>query len=120
MRARAKTVKVMESRIMAAWHLRKCLLYATFEEISELTGVNRSTLISIRYGACDSVPHGTTKTFRELVEKLKPRGELQKDEHIPFDAPDVQAEVARLRQTDRRVHKIRRDMAEKAMQKKEK
>ena len=120
MRTRTRTVKVMESRIMAAWHLRKCLLYATFDEISELTEVNRSTLISIRYGACDSVPHGTTKTFRELVEKLKPRGELQKDEHIPFDAPDVQAEVARLRQTDRRVHKIRREMAEKAMQKKEK
>lgn len=107
--------KVMEPRIMAAWHLRKCLDYATFEELSKLTKINRSTLISIRYGACESVPHGTTKQFRNLVEKLRPRGELQKDEHIPFDAPDVQAEVARLRQTDRRVHKIRRDMAEKAM-----
>ena len=110
--------KVMEPRIMAAWHLRKCLDYATFEELSKLTKINRSTLISIRYGACESVPHGTTKQFRDLVEKLKPRGVMEKADHVPVSAPDIRMEIEKLRATDSRVHRIRKDMAEKAMQKK--
>lgn len=107
--------KVMEPRIMAAWHLRKCLDYATFEELSELTKINRSTLVSIRYGACESVPHGTTKQFRNLVEKLRPRGKMTKPDHVSVSVPEVRMEVERLRKTDRRVHQVRKEMAEKAM-----